>query len=73
MKERIKKLCTAAIAYGLIVGIIVAIVAMIAYFGGAVMKVFGFVLPIHGHCRLSSGNHRKSISKSTVVLGKNNS
>ena len=42
MKERIKKLCTAAIAYGLIVGIIVAIVAMIAYFGGAVMKVFGF-------------------------------
>ena len=37
-----KKLCTAAIAYGLIVGIIVAIVAMIAYFGGAVMKVFGF-------------------------------
>ena len=42
LKERIKKLCTAAIAYGLIVGIIVAIVAMIAYFGGAVMKVFGF-------------------------------
>lgn len=42
MKERMKKLCTAAIAYGLIVGIIVAIVAMIAYFGGAVMKVFGF-------------------------------
>ena len=42
MKERIKKLCTAAIAYGLIVGIIVAIVAMMAYFGGAVMKVFGF-------------------------------
>ena len=42
MKETIKKLCTAAIAYGLIVGIIVAIVAMIAYFGGAVMKVFGF-------------------------------
>ncbi len=35
-------MCTAAIAYGLIVGIIVAIVAMIAYFGGAVMKVFGF-------------------------------
>ena len=42
LKERIKKLCTAAIAYGLIVGIIVAIVAMIAYLGGAVMKVFGF-------------------------------
>ena len=42
LKERIQKLCTAAIAYGLIVGIIVAIVAMIAYFGGAVMKVFGF-------------------------------
>ena len=42
LKERIKKLCTDAIAYGLIVGIIVAIVAMIAYFGGAVMKVFGF-------------------------------
>ena len=42
LRERIKKLCTAAIAYGLIVGIIVAIVAMIAYFGGAVMKVFGF-------------------------------
>lgn len=42
LKERMKKLCTAAIAYGLIVGIIVAIVAMIAYFGGAVMKVFGF-------------------------------
>ena len=42
LKERIKKLCTAAIAYGLIVGIIVASVAMIAYFGGAVMKVFGF-------------------------------
>ena len=42
LNDRIKKLCTAAIAYGLIVGIIVAIVAMIAYFGGAVMKVFGF-------------------------------
>ena len=42
LKERIKKLCTAEIAYGLIVVIIVAIVSMIAYFGGAVMKVFGF-------------------------------
>lgn len=42
LKDRMKKLFTAAIAYGLIAGIIVAIVAVIAYFGGAIMSVFGF-------------------------------
>ena len=42
MKDKMKKAFTAAIAYGLFAGIIVAIVAIIAYFGGAIMKVFGF-------------------------------
>lgn len=42
LKDRMKKLFIAAIAYGLIAGIIVAIVAVIAYFGGAIMSVFGF-------------------------------
>lgn len=42
MKKKIKERFASAIAYGLLAGLIIGIVAVIAYFGGAVMKVFGF-------------------------------
>ena len=42
MKKKIKERFASAIAYGLLAGLIIGIVAVIAYFGGAVMKIFGF-------------------------------
>lgn len=42
MKEKLKKIIEPIFGYGLVAIIIIAIISVIAIFGGAIMKIFGF-------------------------------
>lgn len=42
MKEKLKRIIEPIFGYGLVLIIIIAIISVIAIFGGAIMKIFGF-------------------------------